>query len=138
MSRANRERRQRNRHEVARANGNGMAPRFTEKAPLELREIPVPEQVQRTMVNEDNSYVRAYLLGECSVIVTREHGRWHISIAHPRRDPTWDEVAAARYRLMPDEILAAMLLPPRERYVNLHPHAFQVMQVEDSMLSQTI
>lgn len=44
---------------------------------------------------------RAFRFGQCSVIVGKEKGRWHISIAAPRRLPTWEEVRDARYRFIP-------------------------------------
>jgi hypothetical protein len=56
---------------------------------------------------------------------------WHLSIAHPDRYPTWDEIADARYGLIPDDVTMAMLLPPRGEYVNEHPHCFHLWQVED-------
>ena len=80
---------------------------------------------------------RAFLLGECSVIVAREPaGRggeylWHLSIAHPERYPSWDEIHDARYRLVPDSVTMGMLLPPRAEYVNVHPNCFHLWEVED-------
>lgn len=72
---------------------------------------------------------RAYRLGECAVIVDRAGGRRHLSISHPTRYPTWDEIKAARYALIPDEATMAMLLPPRSEYVNLHPNCFHLHEV---------
>jgi hypothetical protein len=56
---------------------------------------------------------------------------WHISISHPDRYPTWDEVADVRYELVPDDVTMAMLLPPRDEYVNVHAHTFHLWQIED-------
>jgi len=64
------------------------------------------------------------------VIVTREFGNWHLSIAHPLRYPTWDEIAEARYRILPDGVTMALLLPPRAEYVNVNPNCFQLFQVD--------
>lgn len=48
------------------------------------------------------------------VIVAWEVGHgWHLSISHPSRYPTWDEIRDARYDLVPDGCTLAMLLPPR-------------------------
>lgn len=99
--------------------------------PLPLAETPVPPATLRRLTTPQNSYVRGYRLGECTVLVTREDGRWHLSIAHPDRLPTWREVAEARYRLMPQEIVAAMVLPPKHAYVNVHEFCFQVYEVRD-------
>jgi hypothetical protein len=61
--------------------------------------------------------------------------RWHLSISHKSagkspRYPTWDEIAEARYRFMPDEITVAMLLPPVAEYVELHATTFHLHEIE--------
>lgn len=55
---------------------------------------------------------------------------WHLSISHPERYPTWNEIRDARYDLLPDEVTMGMLLPPRAEYVNLHPNCFHLHQIE--------
>jgi hypothetical protein len=63
--------------------------------------------------------------------------KWHLSISHrtneqppkPGRYPTWDEIKDARYRFMPGNITAAMLLPPEDEFVNAHPTTFHLWQV---------
>lgn len=57
--------------------------------------------------------------------------RWHISISHPHRYPTWEEIKRARYDLTPDDITMAMLLPPKGEYVNLHPNCFHLHEWRD-------
>jgi hypothetical protein len=105
-------------------------PSYTEGAPLALAEIPPPRTQELALIRPGiNSYLRTYRLGECSVIVTKEYGRWHLSIAHAARLPTWDEVAEARYRIVPDGVTMAMLLPPKAEYVNLHPNCMQMVEV---------
>ena len=81
---------------------------------------------------------KAYRMGECAVLVSRdevkERGlfvmRWHLSISHPSRFPRWNEIKEARYALLPDEVTMAMLLPPREQYVNVHPNCFHLHEIE--------
>lgn len=79
--------------------------------------------------------VRAYERGDVHVIVAREpvndELRWHLSISARGRYPTWDEVADARYDLLPDELTMAMLLPPRGEYVNLHATTFHLHELRD-------
>lgn len=72
---------------------------------------------------------RAYMLGECAVIISQEGSGWHLSISHPSRYPTWDEIKDARYKLLPNDLTMAMLLPSQEQYVNLHPNCFHLYQV---------
>lgn len=56
--------------------------------------------------------------------------RWHLSIAHHKRYPTWDEIRDARYELIPDDVMVAMFLPPRTEYVNVHAYCFHLFEVE--------
>jgi hypothetical protein len=74
---------------------------------------------------------RAFKFGQCSVIVGQEKGRWHLSIAHPRRLPTWDEVREARYRFTPKEATMVMVLPRPEQYVNIHQYCFHLWETID-------
>lgn len=63
--------------------------------------------------------------------------RWHLSISHvtnhlpprPGRYPTWDEIAHARYELLPAELTFALLLPPADEYVAVHPTTFHLHEI---------
>ena len=60
---------------------------------------------------------------------TREYQltkRCHISISHPHRYPSWDEISCARYDLLPNDVTMMMYLPPVEEYVNLHRNCFHL------------
>jgi hypothetical protein len=108
-------------------------PSYRDKKPLPLVELaPDPRGetlLVGTMFGVTNAYFREYLLGECPVVVTREGGRWHLSISHPRRYPTWDEIAEARYRLLPKTQTFALPLPPAAEYINLHKNCFHVYEI---------
>jgi len=56
--------------------------------------------------------------------------RWHLSISHHHRYPTWEEIRIARYLLIPDEVMVAMFLPPQAEYVNAHQFCFHLYEVE--------
>ncbi|MFA7296285.1 MAG: hypothetical protein WC211_03740 [Dehalococcoidia bacterium] len=63
---------------------------------------------------------RAYGLKALRVLITDEPGiGLHLSISHPGRYPTWDEIAHARYSLLPDDKTFVMFLPPSDQYVNV-------------------
>lgn len=66
--------------------------------------------------------------GGLTAIVSRDEGLWHVSVSHPKRYPTWDELSSARERFVPDEITMAMYLPPRSEYVNLHDTCLHLWQ----------
>ncbi len=108
------------------------SPSFDRRVALPLVETLSPLAIDRHLINGSNSYLRTYRLGECTVIVTREFDRWHLSIAHESRYPSWDEIAEARYRIIPDDVTMGLLLPPKAEYVNIHRNCFQIVEVVDS------
>lgn len=69
--------------------------------------------------------------GPLRAIVSEDAGRWHLSISCADRYPTWDEIADARYDLLPNAIEAAMVLPPAEHYINQHPYTFHLWEMRD-------
>jgi hypothetical protein len=74
---------------------------------------------------------RVYRMGDCRIFVSPPTGSfgWHMSISHPRRLPTWDEIAHARYELVPDGVTMAAILPPKDQYINLHNFCMQVCEI---------
>src|SRR4051812_11792584 len=110
--------------------------RSNQEQPAKLPWRELPPRPGEPLLNAFNSYVREYRLGECSVVVTREFSRWHLSIAHPKRYPSWDEVAEARYNALPAELWMAMILPPPSKYINVHPYCFQMIETTDRALIQ--
>lgn len=75
---------------------------------------------------------RNYRMGAITIILTREFGRWHMSVAHPARAPTWAEIAHAWYAIVPEAAVmtAALILPPKSEYVNIHKYCFQVFEID--------
>src|SRR5215469_17477875 len=64
-----------------------------------------------------------YVWGEVGACVTKDDGFWHLSVSHPRRYPTWDEIYTAWYDLVPgagSEFEGGIILPRKTEYVNLH------------------
>lgn len=74
-------------------------------------------------------WARAFKAGECFIMVAKEAGGWHLSISCQDRYPTWDEIKQARYELLPDNVTMAMLLPPKEEYVDVHPNCFHLHEI---------
>lgn len=72
-----------------------------------------------------------YKWGDIAVCVAKEDGLWHVSISHPRRYPTWDEIFLAWYDLVPDaqHRTGAIILPKKAEYVNIHPNCFHVHEM---------
>lgn len=79
-------------------------------------------------------YVQALTM--MSVIVSgdteRDGKRWiHLSIAHPTRLPTWEELVDAKEWILGREAYAVQVIPPRERYVNQHPFCLHLWSCAD-------
>ncbi len=72
---------------------------------------------------------RAFLWGECSIIVNKWPQGWHLSIAHPTRYPTWDEIRDARYEFLDDNLYMAIILPPKNEYVNIHKNCYHLHEI---------
>jgi hypothetical protein len=95
---------------------------------LHLEEYPLtPRLLALQRVGGIEAECRRFSLGECSVLLGRGPNGWHLSIAHPTRYPTWDEVVEARYRLVPAAEMA-MVLPKLADYVNLHENCFHLWE----------
>ena len=76
------------------------------------------------------AHLKSYHMGDLSILVAFDATQgWHVSISHPKRYPVWDEIKHVRYELLPDKITMAMLLPPKDEYVNVHPNCFHLHQV---------
>ncbi len=99
--------------------------------PIEYQPPNVPEL---SLLEPGAKY---YRMGHCSVILgiipesaNTDYPGYHISVSHQKRYPTWDEIAHARYSLIPDDVTMVMVLPPSEDYVNLNEHTFQLHQIK--------
>ena len=88
---------------------------------------PVPDLVRATDL-EHWSHERVYLMGMCTVRLAREPDGYKLSISHKDRYPTWDEVTEAKYRLIPN-VMMAMPLPEPDEYLNLHPYTFNLFEI---------
>ncbi len=81
----------------------------------------VPDSVRNYMnlVGPAEADLKLYRLGPCTIMTGSSAHGWHLSISTPFRYPTWDEVAKARYELLPKGATMAMLLPPEDEYINV-------------------
>jgi hypothetical protein len=86
-------------------------------------------------VPREHFSMRAFVKGVCRVLVTHEDHdgrmRWHLSISCEKRYPGWEEIKDARYSLLPLPICFAMMLPPPDKYVNVHPNCFHLWEIDD-------
>lgn len=105
--------------------------------PVSCPEHPFPARI----IANGGKQAAAYRMQGCSIFVAREpieirgivQLRWHMSIANPKRYPTWDEIAHAREKLLPRDLCFAMFLPSeREGYINTHPNCFHLWETHDA------
>jgi hypothetical protein len=122
----------------------GNVPSFKHKKMPELIEIvPPPATVARFRSSwmsrgVVNYRLQAFMFGECSILLTQEYGLLHISISHPSRYPNWNEIAYARYKLIPARSDAVMVLPPEDEYINIHENCFQVHECSAGSLDAAL
>ena len=91
-------------------------------------------------INLGGAIGETYKNGALQVIVTKDppDDRWHLSISHPHRYPTWEEIKRARYDLLPDAVTMAMLLPPKSEYVNVHSNCFHLHEWREKEVLVTL
>lgn len=95
-------------------------------------EMPLPPQLERArQLGGLEQDIKAYKLGSCTVMVGSSRHGWHMSIAHHKRYPTWQEIVTARYALIPDEVTMAMILPSRSEYIDIHKFCFQLHEIRE-------
>lgn len=87
--------------------------------------VHLPDVIKSTLEDDVVAYKKSKLV---IFIGTMPDGRKHLSISHPSRFPTWDEIKDARYALLPDDIDMAMYLPSQSKYVNVHNNCFHLFQ----------
>lgn len=88
----------------------------------------------RLKLSEDDQIteIMCYGMGETiSIIHAKLTPRFGnvLVVTHPKRYPTWDEIAEARYQLCPDDAYMVVPLPPSDRLVSLHPNSFIMVEV---------
>jgi hypothetical protein len=107
--------------------------------PVQVKTNPlVLRAIARDAGEENVRSLKQYVAGECMILVGRErvhgeHWLWHMTISCKDRYPTWDEIKAARYRLLSNGLTFGMLMPPPEQYVNVEAqdHVFHLWEITD-------
>lgn len=59
--------------------------------------------------------------------------RWHVSVQHRDRIPTWDELVGAAHDLRPG-VVFAIGVPPRSWWLNAHPNVLHLWETRDEGL----
>lgn len=98
---------------------------------LQIQDVPWPPAMLQAVAMGSRPVRCCRINGWMTCFINIEMGLYHLSLAHPRRYPTWDEIKAVRYALLPDERTFALLFPPMAQYVNLHPNCFHLHEVPE-------
>lgn len=78
----------------------------------------------------------AFRLGQCKIFVSGPTERavigWHLSMSHPHRLPTWDEMNFARIKLLPHDVDFVLPMPrlDDDSYVNTHPFCLHIHEAK--------
>lgn len=65
--------------------------------------------------------------------VGKDDPRWHISVQHQDRVPSWEEMVQAAHALRPG-IVFVIGVPPRSWWMNIHPHVLHLWELRDEAL----
>lgn len=65
----------------------------------------------------------------CLVIVATEKDKRHLSISHPDRLPSYNEIKKARYDLCSDIQNMAQIFPMEDEYVNFHKYCLHLWEI---------
>lgn len=80
-------------------------------------------------VGADGAVYRSHAQSLCVILtcaVEQDRHAWlHLSLSHAARIPSWRELREAKEIFLGDRE-AYQILPPKERYVNIHPHVLHL------------
>lgn len=66
----------------------------------------------------------------CVVCVSKDGGKWHLSISHRNRLPTYEELKEARYKYLPDVKYMAQIFPPKGEFVNVCETCLHLWEID--------
>lgn len=112
------------------------------KGQLTPIKVNCPPEVQ---VPPGSLLFECYRVGECGVFLSRDDiadarsqtrdFRWHLSIAHPTRLPSWDEIKTAR-SIVDEKVHFCMPFPAAGYWLNVHEFCFHLWEIKDKELTE--
>jgi hypothetical protein len=90
-----------------------------------------PQEVDRPLCWRRNSL--AAMVGFEPVDGQSGDRRWHISVSHKSRVPTWEEMVRTAHDLRPG-VVFVIGVPPRSMWMNVHPNVLHLWEVRDRNL----
>jgi|CXWL01.1.fsa_nt_gi hypothetical protein len=100
-------------------------PSALQKSLAVIRETEPPQGLKLLIATgQIQPGTKYFRMGKAKILVSPPTGKmgWHMSISRDDRYPSWDEVVAAWYSLIPDAMKreGVMHLPPLREYINIH------------------
>jgi hypothetical protein len=103
-------------------------------------EVPIEEDMAAQWAAMSYEAPRIFRKGDLTAMVGREpcggnesDVRWHVSISHPERVPSWQELVEAAHSCRPG-ICFSIGVPPRSWWMNVHPHVLHLWETRDAGL----
>lgn len=88
--------------------------RSRKEFPSRLRAVELPSDDLNAAVDRvaPGPPMKRYAVGNSKVMVSHDDQVWHLSIVHRSGWPSMEEIEAARYQLVPDDVWMAIVFPP--------------------------
>lgn len=67
-----------------------------------------------------------------SVIASNGRGWDHVSVSHPYRTPTWQEMCEIKRLFFKEEETVIQYHPARSNYINIHDHCLHLWRKQDA------
>jgi hypothetical protein len=117
---------------------------FKNKPPDLKRDLsPQGAQAEQWLLKIGALHAERWTLGDCTIMIAREpmnhEYRWHLSIAHPLRYPTWDEIKAACCGIEAvNGVMLAQVMTPGDGspWVNVHENCMHLYEIHDEAVQQ--
>ena len=105
-------------------------------------QLESPQQLVTSLLEGGATDLQCWRKGRLGVICAREpvdqakgsDVRWHLSISHLWRLPTWEEMGEAKDHLIPPDVFMCLPHPPREYWINLHNFCLHLWEFRDDNL----
>ena len=81
-----------------------------------------------------NASTWRHLTAPLLALTSVDHGRWHMSVSHRDRIPTWTELGDARDALLPPDLFFMLPHPPRRYWLNLDHRVLHLWEMNDPKL----
>lgn len=86
------------------------------------------DHIKKILPEESENLVGYASNNGVQILISVDHGRYHMSISTATRLPTWHEIKDAREMFLPIEKHFVLALPPPQYYINKHPYTMHLWE----------